>query len=70
MLMDLKVRIKVFLVSWKNRKGCDFGEQMGFSRKKTMSTRDYEEKNQRRINAIYGCAYSFVSAITKQRLLH
>jgi GTP-binding protein len=42
---------------------------MGFSRKETMSTRDYEEKNQRRINAIYGCAYSFVSAITKQRLL-
>jgi GTP-binding protein len=27
------------------------------------------KKNQRRINAIYGCAYSFVSAITKQRLL-
>jgi GTP-binding protein len=33
-----------------------------------MSTRDYEEKI-KRINAVYGCAYSFVSALTKQRLL-
>jgi GTP-binding protein len=36
--------------------------------KETMSTVTMK-KNQRRINAIYGCAYSFVSAITKQRLL-
>jgi GTP-binding protein len=36
--------------------------------KETMSTRDYEEKIREELMP-FRCAYSFVSAITKQRLL-
>jgi hypothetical protein len=52
----------IFWLAEKNRKGLWFGEQMGFSWKRCQLVT--MKKNQRRINAIYGCAYSFVSAIT------
>jgi GTP-binding protein len=58
----------IFWLAEKNSKGVVIlVNKWDLVEKETMSTRDYEEKT--RINAIYWCANSFVSALTKQRLL-
>jgi GTP-binding protein len=54
----------IFWLAEKNRKGVVIlVNKWDLVEKETMSTRDYEEKI-KQINAVYGCAYSFVSALT------
>jgi GTP-binding protein len=61
-------RPKYFLVGRKNRKGVVIlVNKWDLVERKPRQLRDLRRENQASINAVYGCAYSFVSALTKQR---
>jgi GTP-binding protein len=60
----------IFWLAEKNRKGVVIlVNKWDLVEKKPCQPEITKRKSKEAINAVYGCAYSFVSALTKQRLL-